>query len=52
MCCSFKREKSITVTNAFQSILDNSKRKTNKIWFDEGSEFIINLLKICYKKIT
>ena len=52
MCCSFEREKSGTVTNAFPSILDNSKRKTNKIWVDEGNEFIINLLKKCSKKIT
>ena len=26
-------------TNAFQSILDNSKIKPNKIWADQGSEF-------------
>ena len=26
-------------TNAFQSILNNSKRKSNKIWVDQGSEF-------------
>ena len=26
-------------TNAFQSILNNSKRKSNKIWADQGSEF-------------
>ena len=25
--------------NAFQSILDSSKRKPNKIWVDQGSEF-------------
>ena len=25
--------------NAFQKILDNSKRKPNKIWVDQGSEF-------------
>ena len=28
-----------TIANAFQSILDNSKRKPNKICVDEGSEF-------------
>ena len=28
-----------TIVNAFQSILSNSKRKPNKIWVDEGSEF-------------
>ena len=28
-----------TIVNAFQSILNNSKRKPNKIWVDQGSEF-------------
>ena len=28
-----------TIVNAFQSILSNSKRKPNKIWVDQGSEF-------------
>ena len=35
----FKDKKGITITNAFQKILDESKRKTNKIWEDKGSEF-------------
>ena len=34
-----KDKKGTTITNAFQSILDNSKRKPNKIWADQGSEF-------------
>ena len=34
-----KDKKGITIGNAFQSILDNSKRKPNKIWTDQGSEF-------------
>ena len=34
-----KDKKSVTATNAFQKILDNSKRKPNKIWTDQGSEF-------------
>ena len=38
-CCSFERQKGITIANSFQSILDNSKRKPNKIWVDQGSEF-------------
>ena len=29
----------ITIANAFQSILSNSKRNPNKIWTDKGSEF-------------
>ena len=34
-----KDKKGITIVNAFQSILNNSKRKLNKIWVDQGSEF-------------
>ena len=34
-----KDKNGVTVINAFQSILNNSKRKPNKIWVDQGSEF-------------
>ena len=34
-----KDKKGATIINAFQKIIDNSKRKTNKIWVDQGSEF-------------
>ena len=34
-----KDEKGITITNAFQKILDESNRKPNKIWVDRGSGF-------------
>ena len=34
-----KDKKGTTIVNAFQGILNNSKRKQNKIWVDEGSEF-------------
>ena len=34
-----KDKKGVTLTNAFQKILDESKRKPNKIWADKGSEF-------------
>ena len=27
-----------TITNAFQNILDESNRKSNKIWVDNGSQ--------------
>ena len=27
------------MVNAFQKILNNSRRKPNKIWVDKGSEF-------------
>ena len=34
-----KDKKGTPSANAFQSSLDNSKRKSNKIWTDQGSEF-------------
>ena len=34
-----KDKKVITTANAFQIFLNNSKRKANKIWTDQGSEF-------------
>ena len=34
-----KDKKGITIVDAFQSILDNSKRKPNKIWTYQGHEF-------------
>ena len=41
--CAFvvplKNKKGTTITNAFQNILDNLKRKPNKIWTDQGSGF-------------
>ena len=36
---SFKRQKRITITNAFQKILDESNHKPNKILVDKDSEF-------------
>ena len=40
-----KNKKGTTIVDAFQSILDNSKRKPNKIWVDQGSEFYKNRFK-------
>ena len=40
-----KDKKGTTIVNAFRSILDKSKRKTNKIWIDQGSEFYNNKFK-------
>ena len=40
-----KDKKGTTIVNAFQSILDKSKRKPNKIWVDQGSEFYNNYFK-------
>ena len=33
-----KDKKGVTITNAFQQVLDNSVYKPNKIWVDKGSE--------------
>ena len=40
-----KNKKGITITNAFQKILDESNRKPNKIWVDEDSEFYNRSMK-------
>ena len=45
MGCSFERQKSTTIANAFQSILDSSKTNSNKMWVDQGSEFYNRFLK-------
>ena len=34
-----KDKKGVAIVNRFQSILNSSKRKPNKIWVDQGSEF-------------
>ena len=36
---SIKDKKSITITNAFQKTLDESKNKSNQVWVDKESEF-------------
>ena len=40
-----KDQKGITITTAFQKILDESKRKPNKIWVDKGREFYNRSMK-------
>ena len=40
-----KDKKGVSIANAFQKILDSSKRKPNKIWVDQGSEFYNNYFK-------
>ena len=47
---SLKDKKRITITNAFQKILDEPKRKPNKIWVDNGSEFYNRSMKSWLKK--
>ena len=32
-----KDKKGVTITNVFQKILDDTKRKPSKIWVDQGS---------------
>ena len=34
-----KDKKGVSIVNAFQKILDSSKRKPNKIWVVQGSQF-------------
>ena len=40
-----KDKKGITIVNEFQSILNSSKRKPNKIWVDQGSAQ--HTMKVC-----
>ena len=35
-----KDKKGITIVNTFQKVLNKSDLKPNKIWVDEGSEFL------------
>ena len=44
-----KDKEGSSIVNAFQSILNKSKRKPNKIWVDQGSEFYNNNFKKCLK---
>ena len=41
-----KDKRGVTITNAFQKILDKSNRKPNKIWVDKGSEFYNRSMKL------
>ena len=38
-------KKVVTITNAFQKILDDLNRKPNKIWVDKGNEFYNSSVK-------
>ena len=40
-----KHKRDVTIVNSFQKVLDDSKRKPNKIWVDKGSEFYKNSFK-------
>ena len=41
-----KDKKGITITNAFQKILDESNRKLNKIWLDKGNDVCNRSMKL------
>ena len=45
-----KDKKGITITNAFQKVLDESNRKPNKAWLDKGSEFYDRSIKSWLEK--
>ena len=45
-----KDKKDITIANAFQKILSESKRKLNKIWVDKGSKFYDRSVKSWLEK--
>ena len=40
-----KDKKGVSIVNEFQKILNDSARKSNKIWVDKGSEFYNNSFK-------
>ena len=40
-----KDKKGVSIVNAFQKILDDSKRKRNKIWVDKDGQFYNNSFK-------
>ena len=40
-----KDKKGVTISNAFQKILDDSKRKRNKSWVNKESEFYNRSMK-------
>ena len=44
-----KDKKVIAMVNLFEKVLDKSDCKSNKIWFDQGSEFYNKFLKNGYK---
>ena len=45
MSCSFKRQKSVTIVNDLQNVLDYSNRNSNKLWVRKGSKFYNRSMK-------
>ena len=50
MVVPLKDKNCVTIVNAFQNILDDLKRKPNKIWVDKGSDFYSNSFKKMVKR--
>ena len=46
-----KDKKGITITNAFQKVLDESNCTPKKIWVDKGSEFYNRSMKLLLEKM-
>ena len=46
-----KDKKGETIVNAFQKVLDKTKRKPNRIWVDKGSEFYNRSMESWLEKI-
>ena len=46
-----KDKNGVSIVNAFQSILNKSNRKLNKIWVDKGSEFYNRSMKSWLQKM-
>ena len=46
-----KDKNGVTITNAFQKVLNESKRKANKIWVDKSSEFYNSSMKSWLEKM-
>ena len=46
----YKKEKGISIVNAFHKILEESDRKPNKLWVDKGSEFYNKSFKKIVKR--
>ena len=46
-----KGKNGITITNAFQKVLNESKRKANKIWVDKSSKFYNSSMRSWLEKM-
>ena len=45
MGCSFERQKTVSIVNGFQKVLDKSRHKRKEIWVDKAGEFYNNAFK-------